>query len=239
MNMNTKQQDPIGQAIQDFTKSKKPFDIIVNADMCDDDIIPIETLFRSFDEMPLMEQKAMQLCRGKILDVGACAGPHSRYLSDSGFNVTAIDTSPGAILYLNEIGINAHQVDFFEFNPKEQFDTILMLMNGIGIAGTIDNIERTLEKVKSLLKPGGQLICDSSDVKFLYEEEDGSFWMNLNAAYYGEFKFKMNYKKIEGPWFDWLYIDYDKLHMAAKKCGFKSSKIADQDHHYLAHLILS
>ena len=127
--MNTKQQDPIGQAILDFTKSKKPFDIIVNADMCDDDIIPIETLFRGFDDMPQMEQKAMQLSRGKILDVGACAGPHSRYLKDTGFNVTAIDTSPGAILYLNEIGINAHQVDFFEFNPKEQFDTILMLMN--------------------------------------------------------------------------------------------------------------
>ena len=239
MNMNTKQQDPIGQAILDFTKSKKPFDIIVNADMCDDDIIPIETLFRGFDDMPQMEQKAMQLSRGKILDVGACAGPHSRYLIDTGFNVTAIDTSPGAILYLNEIGINAHQVDFFEFNPNEQFDTILMLMNGIGIAGTLDNLERTLLKAKSLLKPGGQLICDSSDVKFLYEEEDGSFWMNLNAAYYGEFKFKMNYKKIEGPWFDWLYIDYDKLHKTATKCGFKSSKIEDQDHHYLAHLILS
>ena len=100
--MNTREQDSIGQAILDFTKSKKPFDIIVKADLCDDDIIPIETLFRSFEEMPKLEQKAMQLCKGKILDVGACAGPHSRYLSDSGFNVSAIDTSPGAVLYLNE-----------------------------------------------------------------------------------------------------------------------------------------
>jgi uncharacterized UPF0146 family protein len=239
MNMNTNQLDPIGQAILDFTKSKKPFDIIVEADLCDDDIIPIETLFRNFNEMPLMEQKAMQLCKGKILDVGACAGPHSRYLSDSGFKVAAIDISPGAVLYLNEIGINAHQADFFNFHPKEQYDTILMLMNGIGMAGTIANLEKTLLKASSLLKPGGQILCDSSDVKFLYEEEDGSFWMDLNTNYYGEFKFKMKYKKIEGPWFDWLYVDYDKLHKAAINCGFKSNKIEEQEHHYLAQLILA
>jgi SAM-dependent methyltransferase len=239
MNMNTREQDPIGQAILDFTKSKKPFDIIVKADLCDDDIIPIETLFRSFDEMPKLEQKAMQLCKGKILDVGACAGPHSRYLSDSGFNVSAIDVSPGAVLYLNEIGINAHQVDFFHFQPKEQYDTILLLMNGLGIAGTLANLERTLLKASSLLKPGGQILCDSSDVKFLYEEEDGSYWMDLNSKYYGEFKFKMSYKKIEGPWFDWLYVDYDKLHKTASNCGFKSTKIEDQEHHYLAQLILT
>lgn len=236
--MNTNQQDPIGQAILDFIKTKKPFDIIVHADLCDDDIIPIETLFRSFDEMPPMEQQAMQLCKGSILDIGACAGPHSRYLSDVGFNVTAIDTSTGAVLYLNEIGISAHQVNYYDFHSKKPFDTLLFLMNGIGIAGTLANLEATLLKAKSLLNPGGQLLCDSSDVKFLYEEEDGSFWMDLNANYYGEFKFKMSYKKIEGPWFKWLYVDYDKLHEVATKCGFKSSKIADQEHHYLAQLTL-
>lgn len=236
--MNTNQQDPIGQAILDFIKTKKPFDIIVHADLCDDDIIPIETLFRSFDEMPPMEQQAMQLCKGSILDIGACAGPHSRYLSDAGFNVTAIDTSRGAVLYLNEIGISAHQVNYYDFHSKKTFDTLLFLMNGIGIAGTLANLEATLLKAKSLLNPGGQLLCDSSDVKFLYEEEDGSFWVNLNANYYGEFKFKMSYKKIEGPWFEWLYVDYDKLHKVATKCGFKSSKIADQEHHYLAQLTL-
>jgi hypothetical protein len=47
----------------------------------------------------------------------------------------------------------------------------------------------------------------------------------------------MSYKKTEGEWFDWLYVDYDNLHEVAEKCGFKSKRIMEQDHHYLAQLI--
>jgi 2-polyprenyl-3-methyl-5-hydroxy-6-metoxy-1,4-benzoquinol methylase len=89
--------DPIGLAIQDYIKTKKPADIIVTADLCDDDIIPVEVLFRTYEEMPALEQKAMSMCCGKILDVGAGAGPHSIYLSELGHEIQAIDTSPGAV----------------------------------------------------------------------------------------------------------------------------------------------
>jgi len=235
--MTTKLNDPIGQAINEYSLTRKPFDIIVSSDMCDDDIIPIETLFRSFKDMPELEQQAMEMCKGKTLDVGACAGPHTRYLMDSGFNVFSIDTSPGAVEYLKNIGAQAQLADFHQFETKDTFDTILMLMNGIGIAGTLAQLETTLLKAKSLLKPGGQLLLDSSDVSFLYEEEDGSFWTDLNSAYYGNFRFKMSYKKTEGEWSDWLYVDYDNLHEVAEKCGFKSKRIMEQDHHYLAQLI--
>ena len=111
-------------------------------------------------------------------------------------------------------------------------------MNGIGIAGTLANLEKTLLKAKSLLQEGGQLICDSSDIRYLYEDEDGSMWMDLNSEYYGNFRFQMHYKKISGPWFDWLYVDYDNLHRVATKVGFKSVKIMEQENHFLAQLTL-
>ena len=114
-----------------------------------------------------------------------------------------------------------------------------MLMNGIGIAGTLGQLKATLLHAKTLLKPGGQLICDSSDIRYLYEDDDGALWMNLNAEYYGNFRFQMHYKKTSGPWFDWLYIDYDCLHIIANKVGFSCKKVSEQDHHFLAQLSIN
>jgi SAM-dependent methyltransferase len=236
--MNTNTYDPIGQAILDYAKNKKPFDIIVSSDICEDDIIPIEVLFRNLKDMPEIEKKALKLCKGKVLDVGAGAGIHCQELIKNGLSTHALDSSQGSIEYLKNIGVSATLCSFESFDSKTKFDTILMLMNGIGIAGTIANLEKTLLKAKSLLQEGGQLICDSSDIRYLYEDEDGSMWMDLNSEYYGNFRFQMHYKKISGPWFDWLYVDYDNLHRVATKVGFKSVKIMEQENHFLAQLTL-
>jgi SAM-dependent methyltransferase len=236
--MNTNTYDPIGQAILDYAKNKKPFDIIVSSDICEDDIIPIEVLFRSLKDMPEIEKKALKLCKGKVLDVGAGAGIHCQELIKNGLSTHALDSSQGSIEYLKNIGVSATLCSFESFDSKTKFDTILMLMNGIGIAGTLANLEKTLLKAKSLLQEGGQLICDSSDIRYLYEDEDGSMWMDLNSEYYGNFRFQMHYKKISGPWFDWLYVDYDNLHRVATKVGFKSVKIMEQENHFLAQLTL-
>ena len=236
--MNTNTYDPIGQAILDYAKNKKPFDIIVSSDICEDDIIPIEVLFRSLKDMPEIEKKALKLCKGRVLDVGAGAGIHCQELIKNGLSTHALDSSQGSIEYLKNIGVSSTLSSFESFDSKTKFDTILMLMNGIGIAGTLANLEKTLLKAKSLLQEGGQLICDSSDIRYLYEDEDGSMWMDLNSEYYGNFRFQMHYKKISGPWFDWLYVDYDNLHRVATKVGFKSVKIMEQENHFLAQLTL-
>lgn len=242
MNMNTDKNtpnDPIGQAILDYAKHKKPFDIIVSSDLCDDDIIPIEVLFRSYKEMPDLEKKALSLAKGKVLDAGAGAGVHALELIDKGLKVKAIDTSDGAVTYMRTQGIDATAVAFMDLPENEKFDTILMLMNGIGIAGELSNLKATLEKAKRLLNPGGQLLFDSSDVHYLYEDEDGSVWMDLNTEYYGNFKFQMHYKKISGPWFNWLYVDYETMHNQATELGFKSIMVTEENDHYLAQLQLS
>jgi len=113
-----------------------------------------------------------------------------------------------------------------------------MLMNGIGIAGTLSNLENTLSHAKSLLNEGGKILCDSSDIKYLYEDEDGALWVNLNQEYYGNFRFQMKYKKETGPWFDWLYVDFDTLFAAAKKVGLKCTRVFEQDDNFLAEISL-
>ncbi|MFM6936046.1 MAG: class I SAM-dependent methyltransferase, partial [Flavobacteriales bacterium] len=149
--MKTTQQDPIGQAILDYSKTKKPFDIIVSSDLCDDDIIPIEVLFRSYNEMPELEQLAIKLCKGQVLDAGAGTGVHTKELIKRGFSVFAIDTSEGAVEYMKSQGISAKQIDFESYNPPAKFDTILLLMNGTGIFGTLKETPNFLQKLKSLL----------------------------------------------------------------------------------------
>jgi SAM-dependent methyltransferase len=230
--------DPIGKAILDYDKFRRPGDIVVSSDICEDDIIPVEVLFRTYDEMPELEKMALKESKGTILDVGAGAGSHAKYLSKKGHQVLAIDTSKGAIEYLNAVEIPAKNIDFFDFTGQK-FDTVLLLMNGIGIAGELANLEKTLAHAKTLLNPGGQILCDSSDIKYLYEDEDGSLWMDLNSEYYGNFKFQMKYKKEVGPWFNWLYVDFDNLFKVAKKLGFNTTRLMEKDNHYLAKLALS
>jgi len=227
--------DPIGKAILDYAKTKKPDDIIVSSDICEDDIIPIEVLFRNEDEMPELEIIALNEANGKILDVGAGAGAHTTYLKNLGKDVSAIDISSGAVEFMLSQGLSAKKTDFYDLK-NDKYDTILMLMNGIGIAGKLSNLENTLLQAKSLLNKGGKLLCDSSDIKYLYEDEDGSMWVNLNTEYYGNFRFQMKYKKEKGPWFDWLYVDFDSLFNAANNVGLKCRRIYDNEDHYLAEI---
>jgi len=229
--------DPVGAAILDYAATKKPNDIIVGSDICEDDIIPIEVLFRKMDEMPELEQIALEAAKGKILDVGAGAGVHSLELQDRGFEVFPIEVSDGAVRYMKQVGLNARKINFFDLKD-EQYDTILMMMNGIGIAGTLANLEKTLIQAKSLLAEGGKILCDSSDIKYLYEDEDGALWVDLNSEYYGNFRFQMKYKKDKGPWFDWLYVDFDNLFKAAKNVGLKAKRLYENEDHYLAEITL-
>ncbi len=238
MNQEKKFGDPIGVAIQEYASKRKPDDIIVTSDICDDDIIPLEVLFRKYDEMPEIEQTALNRASGKVLDVGAGAGIHALHLQDQGMDVTCIDISQGAVDYLKANGLKAQRINFFSLKDQ-QFDTILMLMNGIGIAGKLSNLETTLKHAKNLLRPGGKILCDSSDIRYLYEDEDGALWIDLNTEYYGNFRFQMKYKKEKGPWFDWLYVDFDSLFQAAKNVGLKAQRVVEIDDHYLAEITLS
>lgn len=230
--------DPFGEALISYLNGSKRGKITVVSDIVEDDFIPVSYLFRNYSQMPPLEKRALSLCRGKILDVGAGSGCHSLYLQSEGYDVTALELSALAAEAISKQGIKKVQaVDFFSYNAPNKFDTLLLLMNGLGIAKTLDNLPQFLQHCKSLLAPGGQILLDSSDLKYLFEEPDGSFLINLNDTYYGEVEYQMVYEAITGPKFDWLFLDFDLLSHFAEENGLQVTKIADGSHYdYLAKL---
>ena len=162
----------MGSAIADFHATGKAARLRVFSPMFDEDEIPVTTLFRSYDAMPAIEQEALQQARGAILDVGAGSGCHSLALQQLGKQVTAIDISPLAVETMRQRGVrDVRQQDYFTLDGH--FDTILMLMNGIGIVGTLSRMQAFFSQVDHLLAPGGQLLCDSSDISYVFEDENG------------------------------------------------------------------
>lgn len=232
--MNTKN-DVFGHAVADYFAAPNSANIRVHSPDFEDDEIPVSYLFRTFAEMPKMEQKALQLCKGKTLDIGCGAGSHSLYLQNKKLNVTSIDTSPKAVETCLKRGIKQAEVqDFFKLQ-KANYSTLLLLMNGIGIVGKLENMHQFFEQIKRLLKPDGQVLLDSSDLIYLFEdtEEDAK----NSPIYYGEMQYQTSYLNYTSEVFNWLYIDFDSLSFLADLHGFKAEKIMDGAHYdYLARL---
>lgn len=233
----TPDKDPMGKAIADYHSSGKAGKLRVFSSMFEEDQIPVKQLFRTYKEMPVLERTALDMAEGKILDVGAGSGCHAQALLDMGKDVTAIDISPFAVGVMLERGIRASVADFFDTHFSGTFDTILMLMNGSGIIGKTENLPAFFHRLKQLLSPSGFVLMDSSDLRYLYENEDGSFDLDLNAGYYGEVDFRMQYNQVKGETFDWLYIDFQTLGFYASQSGFHVEKIREGSHYdYLAKI---
>jgi 2-polyprenyl-3-methyl-5-hydroxy-6-metoxy-1,4-benzoquinol methylase len=223
--MNSKM-DPMGRAIADYHKSKKASKLRVFSPMFEEDEIPLSTLFRSYEDMPEIERKALDMAKGRILDVGAASGCHSLVLQDRGMDVTAIDISPLSVETMKERGVKkVIEQDFFTLEGqameqrepssllewpsrdrvrRSQYDTILMLMNGIGIVGTLERMPEFFKQLDKILAPEGQVLCDSSDISYVFEDEEGMIDIPNEMDYYGEHSFRMQYKDTIGEPFDWL-----------------------------------
>lgn len=232
--------DPMGAAIADYFTKGRAAKLRVFSSQFDEDEIPAEQLFRTFDEMPVLEQEALRRATGKILDCGAGSGCHALALQDMGKQVEAIDISPLSVETMQKRGVRqAYCVNLFDEHYLQKFDTILMLMNGSGIIGKLENMSTFFAKMKQLLNPGGCIYMDSSDLRYLFEDEDGSFLIDLAAGYYGEIDFRMQYKQVKGEPFDWLYVDFQTLSFYAAENGFKAELVKEGEHYdYLACLKL-
>lgn len=233
--------DPMGAAIADYFKCGKAARLRVFSSQFDEDEIPVRELFRTEKQMPLLERTALQLASGKILDVGAGSGCHSLALQARGKKVHAIDISPLSVEVMQQRGVqHATQTNVFDPRFADSYDTILMLMNGSGIIGKLENLPAFFQRMKLLLRPGGCILMDSSDLRYLFEEEDGSITIDLAGDYYGEVDFQMQYKGIKGDSFDWLYIDFQTLSLYAAENGFKATLVKEGSHYdYLAQLTMS
>jgi SAM-dependent methyltransferase len=231
--------DLFGKAILDYQTNNAPEDLITETTISEEDEMSVAYLFRSYEEMPQMEQKALQLAKGKILDVGCGAGSHSLSLqNERNLNVTSIDISANAIQACTLRGLKKAKVQDVMTLENEKYDTILLLMNGAGMCGKLKNIPSFLLKLKSLLNPGGQILLDSSDIIYMFDDdEDGGKWIPSKSEYYGEIVFNISYKGEKEKPFDWMFIDYNTLQNAALDNGFQCELILEGEHYdYLAKL---
>lgn len=230
--------DPMGSAISDYYKNGRAAHLRVLSSMFEEDEMPIAHLFRSEQEMPQLEKRALTLVRGRVLDVGAGAGCHALALQENGFEVKAIDVSPLSCDVMKARGIeDVECVNLFDTQLQDKFDTILLLMNGTGIAGKLSRLPLLLNRLKELMAEGAQILIDSSDLKYIYENEDGSMDIDLGGNYYGEVDYQMVYKNVKGDSFDWLYVDSTLLTASCKQCGLKCEIIKEGEHYdYLARI---
>ncbi|MGH1388370.1 class I SAM-dependent methyltransferase [Kordia sp.] len=230
--------DLFGKAILDYQQGNYTEDIKTATSISEEDSLPLPYLFRSYSEMPLLEQTALQLAKGNVLDVGCGAGSHSLYLQDErNLDVTAIDVSEAAIEACTLRGIkHAEAADVMDFSG--QFDTILLLMNGAGMCGKLNRIADFLNHLKTILTADGQILVDSSDIIYMFDEdEDGGKWIPSDTDYYGELLYYVSYKGEHEAPFNWLYIDYNTLQNAAHACGLQCELVLEGEHYdYLAKL---
>lgn len=231
--------DVLGTALKAYYFDKNTKDkLLTNSSITEEDELPLDYLLRDFNDMPIIEQKALKLAKGNTLDIGCGAGSHALYLQNKNLQVTAIDISEGAIKVAKDRGLkNTKVANIYNFNPEEKFDTIMVLMNGTGICGKLNNLAPFLIHLSSFLNPNGQILIDSSDIIYMYEDEEGEHWIDGTKEYYGEVEFWMNYKEQQSETFDWLYVDYNTLQRCAIYNNLNCELILEGEHYdYLAKI---
>jgi 2-polyprenyl-3-methyl-5-hydroxy-6-metoxy-1,4-benzoquinol methylase len=226
--------DVFGNALLDFYKKGETEILWLHNSYDEPEEMPIDIFFRKYEEMPELEHIALTRCYGKVLDVGAGVGSHTLILQNSGYDVTAIDVSAKAIQIMKDRGVKkAMELDICKVTA--QYDTLLFLMNGIGLTGTLAGFTAFLEQAKKLICPQGQLIFDSSNISYLYGEHP-----KPENKYFGEVSYQYEYDNQKGKSFNWVYIDEETLIHTATQAGWKCEIIfEDGEEQYLARLSIA
>lgn len=224
--------DVYGQALYDYFQQGEADKLILHTSYDRVEEMPVDWFFRDEEDFPPLEMTALEACRGKILDIGAGVGSHAVFLYEMGKEVHCLDQSTLCVEIMKARGLNpVYQQSLWEPLPH-RYDTILMLMNGIGIVGNIEGLRKFLRIAHSLLLPGGQIIFDSSDLSYLYPDIRHSY-----NPYQGEISYQYEYKGMKGQWFSWLYIDPASMQKVAEEEGWKLRILAeDHNDQYLGKL---
>lgn len=230
--------DLLGKALLDFYKDQSRGPLRSHSSLGSVEDVPVSYFFRPFPTMPAIEQEALLQCRGSVLDIGCGAGSHCLYLQESGLDCTGLDNSPEGIKVALQRGVlNTVCANILDYHSRK-FDTLLLLMNGIGIAGSIKAFPDFLKHLKGLLQPGGQILMDSSDLIYMFDPDgDGGIWVPAAMEYYGEVQYQWEYDGDFGPEFPWLFLDLETLNQQAAGAGFEVEWLRNGPHFdYLVRL---
>jgi SAM-dependent methyltransferase len=220
--------DAYGEALQDYYYDRFVPPLLLNTSYGARETMPPEVFFRDRDGFSELESYALSLANGSILDVGAGAGAFTLYLQKQGFDVVANEISSIACEIMRSRGVK----NVNEYPVQEEsgsfYDTILLMMNGLGLFGTLNGLREGLMKLRELLTPGGQIVADSSDIRYLYESA------LPEERYHGEIDYQYFYQGRPGEWFKWVYVDQKTLKYTARQCGLHCQVVfEDENDHYL------
>ena len=223
--------DVFGKALVDFYQFGQTEKLWLHNNYGMPEDMPVEVFFRSGEDISELDDYALRLCRGKILDIGAGVGAHSLLLQSNGQDVTALEISAKACEIMKKRGLKK-VINGNIFSDQQQYETLLLLMNGIGLCGDIDGLNKLLPHLKKFLLKRGQIILDSSDISYLYTRDNFPV-----HNYFGEISYQYEYQADKGDWFKWLYIDFERLNSIAQEHGFLCELMfEDEMDQYLARL---
>lgn len=202
--------DILGSAMQSYflRNDDTPVRVFINKNE-EPEMFP-SIFFRPYKNMLKYERIALKESRGKVLDLGCGAGCHALYLQGKGCDVTAVEISKKSVKVAQKRGVvNLINEDWRNLSLKN-FDTVLVLMNGMGLAESPAELKMMFRKLKSFLRKSGCVLIDSTDVT--YAKAD---WPMLDTEYFGKVQFELKYKG-KTQCFPWLFVDFDTAVQTAK-----------------------
>jgi SAM-dependent methyltransferase len=216
-----------GRSLWDYFSGDAEATLILHSDLLETEDVPVRAWFRQPAELGPHERRAVALCRGRVLDAGAGTGVHSLVLQERGLEVVAIDVVPEAVEIMRRRGVrDVRLADLMEpaALAGETFDTILMLANGAGLTENLAGLDHFLREVDGLLRAGGQILMDSTDLRPPSTRRTGVAPRSSKARrrlagrskrpderYLGEIQFQLEYRGEKGAPFPQLYVDPDTL----------------------------
>jgi SAM-dependent methyltransferase len=172
--------------------------------------------FFEYEQWSPVEQKAIKQVKGRVLDIGCGAGRHSLYLQRKGFEVSAIDNSPGAIEVCKLRGVKNAMVksivEIDDFEPNS-FDTILMMGNNFGLFGDAENAESLLKELYRITSSDAQIIAGTRN-PYKTNSPEHLEYHELNrqrGRMPGQIRMRVRYGKTVGEWFDYLFVSPEEM----------------------------
>ena len=228
-----------GSAILDYFNGDFGHSLIAVDELGRKTEVPVQLFFREFDDFPEWEKRALELCSGNVLDIGAGTGRHSLVLQERGLPVCAIDIVPQCVDVMKRRGVReALCADVLEFD-RGPFETLIGVMNGLTMVKTLENLPAFLRGIRRLISSNGQYLVDSTDLRC---SSDAALKVLLEkkvraGRYFGELTARLEYKNRTGTLFRELFVDPETLRDVALDAGWNFEVVIRQDNgRYLARL---
>lgn len=196
--------------------------------------------FSEYKDWSDAERRAIALAKGRILDVGCGAGRHALYLQEKGFDVTSIDTSPGAVKVCKLRGVKRAMVltvdKVDKFKPAS-FDTILMLGNNFGLFASAKKAKSLLRKFARVTSPGAKIIAGTRNPYFTEDANHLQYHKQnkKRGRMAGQIKMRVRFKKIVGKWFDYLLVSPEEMREILSDTGWQIEELfASEEATYIA-----